>query len=289
MLTIDKDFIKGIAKIRDEESHKGDYGHLLIVGGCQAMPGAALLATNAALRSGCGLVSLHSTSRTLTAAAISMPSAMLSEDSGNVFSEIPWNINQYSAIVAGPGLGKNEQTVKALEGLMTEARNAGIPMLLDADALNIISEHREMLGLIPAGSVLTPHAGELRRLIRYNDEAEKEREIAGLCKMTGCTVVAKLHRTVIYSPGTAEGETVKAVNTTGNAGMAKGGSGDVLAGLVGGLMARGYDAFGAAAMGVWIHGYAGDCLTAEYTAESYSSKDLAENLFRGFLVISRQD
>ncbi|MGM9747769.1 MAG: NAD(P)H-hydrate dehydratase [Candidatus Cryptobacteroides sp.] len=152
-----------------------------------------------------------------------------------------------------------------------------------------------MLGLIPEGSVMTPHPGELRRLIPSCFESReclcdgKERDAAAteLCKITGCTVVAKAHRTVIYSYIPEKEVIIKAINTTGNAGMAKGGSGDVLTGLIGGLIARGYEAFDAAALGVWVHGFAGDCLTEMFTAEAYSSKDLIDYLNKGFLEIYR--
>lgn len=295
MITVDKEYLKTIAKVRDEESHKGDFGHLLVVGGCQSMPGAALLATGAALKSGCGLVSLHSTSRTLSAAAISLPSAMLSEDGGDVFSRVPENLGKYSAIAVGPGLGRAELTAEALSAMMAEAKEKHIPMVLDADALNIISEHREMFGLIPEGSVMTPHPGELRRLVpscdrlrtSFADDKEMDAAASELCRISGCTIAAKAHRTVIYSYKPGKEEIIWAVNTTGNAGMAKGGSGDVLTGLIGGLIARGYEAFDAAALGVWIHGYAGDCLTGIFTAESYSSKDLIDYLYKGFLEIYR--
>jgi NAD(P)H-hydrate epimerase len=127
---------------------------------------------------------------------------------------------------------------------------------------------------------MTPHEVELRRLISWSTPEEKELELKALCKETGCVIVAKSHLTEIYTP---EGE--KYVNTTGNAGLAKGGSGDVLTGLVGGLLARGYSALEAATLGVWIHGRAADVLTAKYTAEAYSSRDLIDALYFGFKAL----
>ena len=257
---------------RENESHKGNYGHLLIVAGCQSMPGAAVLATGAALVSGCGLVTLHSTERALQAVVNNFPSAMLSEDHGDFFSRVPESLERYSAIAVGPGLGRDAQTAEALRTLLSSAKD--IPMVLDADALNLISEHPEMMGLIPKGSILTPHLGELRRLEPFNDGPEAAESLAA---KSGSVVVLKGYHSRIFVP-----DGISLVNATGNPGMAKGGSGDVLTGLVGGLLARGYSALDAAALGVWIHGFAGDRLTEARTAEAYSSRDLIDWIHMGF-------
>ena len=277
MIHIDVSYLKPVLKERENDSHKGDYGHLLIVAGCQTMPGAALLATGAALGSGCGLVTLHSTERALQAAVVNFPSAMLSENAGACFDRLPEQLDRYSAIAAGPGLGRAPETARALERLLTAAKEADIPMVLDADALNLIAADQALPDLIPAGSVLTPHLGELRRLVPQ----PTEEAIRAFSCRTGSVIVVKGYQSRVYTP---EGECF--VNTTGNPGMAKGGSGDVLTGLVGGLLARGYSAQDAACLGVWIHGYAGDCLTRERTTEAYSSRDLIDRLYEGFLKLS---
>ena len=282
MHKINPKFLRPLLKKRETISHKGDYGHLLLIGGCQSMPGAAVLATGAALKSGCGLVTLHSTARAVQAAVSAFPSAMLSEDGGECFSRVPDGLLRFTAIAVGPGLGRTAQAEETFASLLTRVKEqeSPIPMVLDADALFILAAHPELMKLIPAGSVMTPHEVELRRLISWNTPEEKELELKTLCKETGCVVVAKSHLTEIYTP---EGE--KYVNTTGNAGLAKGGSGDVLTGLVGGLLARGYSALEAAALGVWIHGRAADALTAKYTAEAYSSRDLIDALYYGFKAL----
>lgn len=277
MIQIDESYLRPVLKVRENDSHKGDYGHLLIVAGCQTMPGAALLATGAALRSGCGLVTLHSTERALQAAVVNFPSAMLSENAGACFDRLPEQMDRYSAIAAGPGLGRAPETARALERLLTAAKEADIPMVLDADTLNLIAADQALPDLIPAGSVLTPHLGELRRLVPQ----PTEEAIRAFSCRTGSVIVVKGYQSRVYTP---EGECF--VNTTGNPGMAKGGSGDVLTGLVGGLLARGYSAQDAACLGVWIHGYAGDCLTRERTTEAYSSRDLIDRLYEGFLKLS---
>ena len=274
---VDADLLRPKLKYRENDSHKGDYGHLLIVAGCERMPGAAVLAAGAALKSGCGLVTLHSTPRALQACVNSFPSAMLSEVDGDHLCGIPDSIDRYNAIAVGPGLGKHPDMEAALRKLIDSAKRNGIPMVLDADALNILAAEGDMLDSFPSGSVMTPHLGELRRLVSFNDDKEKEAAVLGLCRRTGSVVLVKGYHTRIYTPA---GERYE--NTTGNPGMAKGGSGDVLTGLIGGLMARGYSALEAAMLGAWIHGYAGDALTKDYTAEAYSSRELIDYIKHGF-------
>ena len=275
-IQIDSSLLRPVLRPREVDSHKGDYGHLLVVAGCQSMPGAAVLAAGAALRSGCGLVTLHSTPRALQGAVDNDPSAMLSEEPGEAFSRVPESLDRYTAVAVGPGLGRGAQTADALHELLCAAKKAGIPMAVDADALNLLSEHPAWMANLPAGSVLTPHLGELRRLAPF-DKGDEEKAARELSVRSGCVVVMKGFHTKVFTPdGTC------LVNTTGNPGMAKGGSGDVLTGLLGGLLARGYAPADAAALAVWIHGFAGDVLTQERTAEAYSSKDLIDRLYQGF-------
>ena len=277
MNRIDPAYLRPRLLQRAEESYKGDYGHLLVVAGCQTMPGAAVLATGAAVRSGCGLVTLHSTSRALQAVVSRFPSAMLSEEPGEAFSRVPVPLDRYAAIAVGPGLGRRPETEDALLMLLKAARDRRVPMVLDADALNILSEVPDWQACLPAGAVLTPHLGELRRLLPFGSDAERDRRVQALCIAAGCTLVMKGFHTRVFTP---DGNCL--VNTTGNPGLAKGGSGDVLTGLLGGLLARGYAAPDAAALAVWLHGRAGDLLTEERTAEAYASLDLVDCLHRGF-------
>lgn len=253
--------------VRDNESHKGDYGHLLLVCGSDNMPGAAVLAVGAALRSGCGLVSLHSSSRVCDIVAGRFPSAIFS--SGFSFPDM----DKFSAVVVGPGLGLSSGNI--VSELIENCREKGKRMLLDADALTFLAMHPMEL---PLNSVLTPHDGELRRFGEWKND--KSEVAAALSRQYGCIVVSKGYHTRIFAPdGSVH------INGTGNPGMAKGGCGDVLAGLVGGLMARGYDSLTAAVAGTWIHGFAGDCLTDERTAEAYDSLDLVYNLHKGFKAL----
>ena len=267
-VTIDKELLSTLLLKREDDSHKGDYGHLLIVAGCERMPGAAVLATGAALKSGCGLVSLHSTGRALQAVAIN--SVMPDLES-----------RHFTAIATGPGLGKAAETRIALLELLRAARGKKIHIVLDADALNILSETDNWQALIPEGSILTPHLGELRRLFPAVGNDDAEPTIRNFCEKTGSVLVRKGFHTRVYTPS---GDCF--VNTTGNPGMAKGGSGDVLTGLTAGLLARGYSPVDAAILGVWIHGYAGDILSENFTTEAYNSRDLIDAIWRGFALLS---
>ena len=277
MISITPDYLQSLLLHRENNSHKHDYGRLLIIAGCETMPGAAVLATGAALRSGCGLVRLHSTGRALQAVVNAYPSAMLSDDYGEHFSSLPEHLERYDAIAVGPGLGWSPGTLNVFMDLLSEACRLRIPTVLDADALNILSVLPEWAELVPPGSVLTPHKGELKRLLPCDSDQERETLAWELCAETGCCIVMKGYHSRVFTP---DGTCFE--NTTGNPGMAKGGSGDVLTGVIGGLMARGYPARDAAPLGVWLHGYAGDVLTAEKTAEAYDSRDLIGKLSAGF-------
>ena len=277
MISLTTEYLRPKLLHRERNSHKHDYGRLLIIAGCETMPGAAVLATGGALQSGCGLVRLHSTARALQAVVNCFPSAMLSEEYDDFFHTVPEKLERYNTIAIGPGLGWSPGTLNSFMDLLAEARSRHIPMVLDADALNILSVLSDWTELIPAGSVLTPHKGELKRLLPSKSDEERETLAWELCAETGCCVVMKGYHSRVFTPnGTCY------VNTTGGPGMAKGGSGDVLTGLIGGLMARGYSAEDAATLGVWIHGYAGDVLSAERTEEAFSSRELIDKLYLGF-------
>ena len=281
-IRIDADYLRPILSHRENVSHKGDYGHLLIVAGCQNMPGAAVLATGAALKSGCGLVTLHSTERALQAAVNSCPSAILSEDPDICFSRVPDSIGRYSAIAVGPGLGRKPQTLDAFSSLLSFSLKDKVPMVLDADALNLLSSNPTLLDFIPDGSVLTPHMGELERFSSSSFSGGADEIASELSSRTRSVVVLKGYQSRVFTP-----DRRLLVNTTGNPGMAKGGSGDVLTGLIGGLLARGYRSIDAAALGVWIHGRAGDFMTEVCTAEAYNSSDLIDSLWEGFVYLER--
>ncbi|MDR1593752.1 MAG: NAD(P)H-hydrate dehydratase [Prevotellaceae bacterium] len=268
---IDETLIESLKKRRSKFGYKNIYGHALLVCGSKNMIGAAILATGAALRSGCGLVSVHIPYDERVALQTKFPSAILSFDKSGYFSEIPDEICKYNAIGTGCGLGTHPETMKTFETLLKSVK---IPMVIDADALNLLSMNKELLKHIPENSILTPHLGELKRLVgEWNSEENKNRKITNLSSETKSIIVVKGAHTAICLP---DGEIY--FNSTGNSGMAKGGSGDVLTGLITGLLARGYNSFEASVLGVYFHGLAGDKACEKYGCESMNSLDLIEFL-----------
>ncbi|WP_029904601.1 bifunctional ADP-dependent NAD(P)H-hydrate dehydratase/NAD(P)H-hydrate epimerase [Prevotella sp. 10(H)] len=268
---ITEELIENIKLKRSKFGHKGTYGHALLICGSKGMAGAAVLSTGAALRSGCGLVTLHIPESERFAVQATYPSVILSLDSGYQFSELPPNLSAYTSIGIGPGLGQSTETTEALRQTLNTVYN---PVVLDADALNIISEHYKLRPKIPAGSILTPHPKELERLIgKWQNEEEKLDNVKRLAANLKSIIVVKGAHTMIYMP---DGRCY--FNSTGNSGMAKGGSGDVLTGYITGLLARGYKSEHAAILGVYMHGLAGDKAAAKYGLEGMNSRDLIDDL-----------
>ncbi len=288
----DRDFVRSLAAYRPsrtEFGHKGDFGHALLICGSRSMPGAALLAAGGALRSGCGLVTAHIPECLSTAMAVGWPSAIQELDRADCFSLVPGGLDKYRAVGIGCGLGQDLQSVTALGALLEKVAttassdivrevtnvntNVTTPcILLDADALNIVAAKREYLKKLPPLSIVTPHVGELKRLVGdWKSEEEKLQKVDELAREYSLIVVLKGAHTMIVSP---DGR--KIFNSTGTPGMAKGGSGDVLAGLITGLVARGYPAFEASVTGVYIQGLAGEIAARRYGAEAMNSADIIE-------------
>jgi NAD(P)H-hydrate epimerase len=262
-------FMDAIKLPRSKFAHKNRYGHALLVCGSKTMIGAALLAAGAALRSGCGLLTLHVPESERRAAQVFCPPALLSLDKASHFSELPSGLSNYSAIGIGCGLGQHKATEKALTKLLETVKQ---PVVLDADALNSIARNRELQELIPPFSILTPHLGELRRLTgSWNSEEQKLEKVRTLAARLQSIIIVKGSHTMIC---TNDGRFY--FNSTGNSGMAKAGSGDVLTGLITGLLARGYSSEHAALSGVYYHGLAGDKAAEIFGRESMNSRDLID-------------
>ncbi len=264
------DDIASIVMPRRKFGYKNQFGHTLLICGSVGMSGAAILATSAALRSGCGLVTTHIPAEERFALHASCPPAIASLDSAQCFSTLPSDIDKYNSIVVGCGLGVNEQTVQALTELL---KSYNKPMVIDADAINIIASNQELLTLIPENSILTPHLGELKRLQAWSSEEDKLTKIKALAKKIKCYIIVKGAHSAIYTP---EGSVL--FNSSGCSGMAKAGCGDILAGLLGGLIARGYNSLHSAMLGVYIHGVAGEKAQDYYGAESMNSSDIIDFL-----------
>lgn len=261
--------IKPLIKHRLKFTNKADYGHALLVCGSATMTGAAVLATGAALRSGCGRVTTHLPERESFVININCPAAMVSHDPGDYFSTVPNCLERYTTCGVGCGLGRHKNSVRALEQLMVEFAR---PMVFDADALNIIAANPGLRSKIPAGSVLTPHLGEFERLVgKWDSEKHKLELLRELAAETDSVVALKGYHTVVC---TNDGKLY--INSTGTAGMATGGAGDVLAGLITGLMARGYSDRYAALLGVYVHGMAGEKSADFYGIEGMNSSDIID-------------
>lgn len=296
--TIDGNLVSSMALPRPEFGHKGSFGHALVIAGSSRYPGASMLCTGAALRSGCGLVSTLVPAFSAAAMLAVNPSAIILQHDRPCIAEVPDTLSGYSSIVAGPGIGQAPETRAALRTLLLRvADNRNIrSLVLDADALNIISSDPALFRLIPPGTVMTPHPGELARLLRaaldcgfldnedalatpcsmagdipWHGDMHKIRLVMQLCRKTSSVMTVKGAHTMVCSP---DGKCF--FNMSGNPGMAKGGSGDVLAGLIAGLAARGHDPLSAAILGVWHHGVAGDMAARKRGQESMNASDILE-------------
>jgi hydroxyethylthiazole kinase-like uncharacterized protein yjeF len=245
------ELIDGILQPRKKFSHKGTYGHALLIAGSYGKTGAAVLAAKSCLRSGVGLLTVHLPKSGYTIMQVTNPEAMVSVDSHEKIITDEISVTKFSALGIGPGIGIEDETQKAFYHLLKQVKQ---PLLLDADALNILSLHKDWLEQVPPYSILTPHPKEFERLAgkAANDFERHEMQIE-FSKKYKLIVILKGAHTCISLPS---GECY--FNTTGNPGMAKGGSGDVLTGLITGLLAQGYDSLPASLLGVFIHGYAGD-------------------------------
>jgi len=270
---------------RRPESHKGDFGRTLLIGGSRGMSGAIGLAGIAALRGGTGLVTLAVPDVCLDAVASYEPSYMTAplpnDDAGRIVLAAKDIISQLSAgvtcLACGPGLGRSDELTELVAWLYETATQ---PIVVDADALNALSSTSE--GLPPAGGprILTPHPGEFRRLI---GDATSELSVESLRARTiqvagdhGVVVVLKGHRTLI-----TDGDRVT-YNTAGNPGMATGGSGDVLTGVITALVCQGLPPFEAAQLGVHVHGLAGDIAAEKLGQVSMIARDVADHLPEAF-------
>lgn len=269
---IDEAFVKNIYKPRKRFSHKGTFGHALLIAGSHGKMGAAVLAARGGLRSGVGLLTIHIPAAGLQIMQTAVPEAMCEIDKhDDINTSLPDNIDAYNVAGIGPGVGKDNATASMLETLLQKMNR---PVVLDADALNIISVRQHLLNALPSHSVLTPHPKEFERLFgKTGNDFERIRLAQDKAKRYNVIIVLKGGRTFIATPS---GKSY--FNSTGNAGMATGGTGDVLTGIITGLVAQGYTPEESAVFGVWWHGLAGDIASNYYTQESLIASDIPEAL-----------
>lgn len=255
-------------KHRKDFSHKGDYGHSLLIAGNAGKMGAALLAAKACLRTGTGLLTVSVSTENLPILHIAIPEAMA------MIREDDNSFDAFTAIGIGPGLGKSEEARKMVATVLQQFKK---PMVIDADALNIISLHKELLAQIPEGSILTPHPKEFERLVGVcENDFERLNKTIELSKQYPIVVVLKGHFTLIAADGKGW------LNKTGNAGLAKGGSGDALTGMITALLAQKYEPLQAALTGVYLHGLAADLALENQSEESLLASDVIDAIGRAY-------
>lgn len=264
--------VNSYIKIRSRQSHKGTYGHALILAGSYGKMGAAVLSAKACLRSGVGLLTMAVPHCGYEILQISVPEAIcLADENQKILFQFP-EIKAYGAIGIGPGIGCDNLTAYLLKQLLI---NANQPLVLDADAINIISKHKELLDLLPENTVLTPHIKEFERLVgpitTVEDRFIKVQEFSVRMK---CIVVLKDAYTCVCS---SKGDFF--FNTSGNQGMATGGSGDVLTGIITGLLAQNYEPLSAALIGVFKHGVAGDIAAINKGYNAMIASDIIDSLW----------
>lgn len=267
--------IQSRIKKRDKFSHKGTYGHTLLISGSYAKMGATVLAAKAALSSGVGLLTIHAPKCGVVILQTTVPQAMLIADENEKYLKDSVDYSTFSTVGIGPSIGKNEATANLLKQLFN---NFSKPILLDADALNILSENKEWIKLIPSNSILTPHPGEFQRLVgKWKNDEEKLRLQINFSKENKLFVVLKGAYTSISCPN---GKVY--FNSTANAGMAMGGSGDILSGMITALLAQNYTPLDAAIVAVYIHGLAGDKAAEAKGQMAMIAEDIIENIAVAF-------
>jgi NAD(P)H-hydrate epimerase len=273
---ITEDLIKGLVKKRDKYGHKGNFGHALIIAGSYGKMGAAQLAVKACLKTGVGLLTAYVPECGYQIMQMAVPEAMtLTDPDEKQISAIP-SLEKFTTIGIGPGLGTDEATIKAITALLQEYTQ---PMVIDADGLNILAKKQELLKCLPPDSILTPHPKEFERLAgETSNEYERLEVLEKFARHYQVVVVLKGAHSAIATPS---GEVY--FNSTGNPGMATGGTGDVLTGIITSLLAQKYAPAEAALLGVYFHGLAGDCAATEQGLNALTASDLISHLPQAFV------
>ena len=277
---IEGHFIAGMLHKRNRHAHKGHFGRALIAAGQKGMMGAAVLAVSAALKSGSGLVYALVPDCGLDILQVSAPEAIVLHGHGKEkLSTVP-DLAPYNAVGVGPGIGTSPGVIAFLERMLEAA---GIPLVLDADALNVIAGQPDLLHKLPKGSILTPHPGEFERLFGpAGDDPARLSLLMEKAKSLQLYILLKGANTALATP-----EGTVWFNSTGNPGMAGGGSGDVLTGLITGLLAQGYSPEQACLIGVYVHGLAGDLAATLHGEEAMTARDILQQIGGAFITVKR--
>lgn len=276
---IKHDLVRSLLVPRELASHKGQFGHGLLIAGSEGMIGAAVLAAKGCLRSGIGKLTVHSPQCGIEILQIAIPEAMVNkDDSFYSVTDLRRDLSDFSAVALGPGMGSSESTQKFLRNFLSHSTSS---LIIDADGLNFLSKNLGMLDFLPNGTILTPHLGEFERLVgSWETTEERDAKQQALSDRYGLVVILKGHNSRISIP-----KKIAYRNTTGNPGMAKGGSGDVLTGIILGFLAQGYLPETAAVLSVYIHGRAGDLAAEKYSVQGMLPSDLIKEIPNVFLEI----
>ena len=276
---VDKQTISSIYQPIIATTHKGIQGHAMLIGGSYGKMGSICLSSKAAIKSGCGLVTAFIPKCGYDIVQIAVPEVMvLTDDQDSCISNIHFNITP-DAIGIGPGLG---QDIATQQGLYKFLKYNSIPLIIDADALNILALHSDWLSLLPPKTIITPHLKELERLIgKWNSEAELFEKTIAFSKKHQLIVVMKGAPTYIVY-----GE-LEYQNTTGNAALATAGSGDVLTGVITSLLAQSYEPINAVLLGVYLHGLTADIALPETGYQSFIASDIISYLGKAYLSLSQ--
>ena len=278
--TIDRTFVKGLMLHRDDFAHKGSMGNALLIAGSRGMAGAAILAARACMRSGVGKVTALTPQCNIDIMQTAVPEAVCLVDRENYYSEAV-DTDAYQAVGIGPGLGREEGSALAL---MSQLQQTSSPVVLDADALNMLGSHGSWVQQLPSNIILTPHPREFDRITGKRSTSDYERLAMArdMARDLCAYIVLKGHYTAVCLP---DGSVM--FNTTGNAGMATAGSGDVLTGILTALLARGYSRRNACLVGVYLHGLAGDLAAMNMGKESLIASDIVTYLPEAFKELEK--
>jgi len=267
-------------KPRNKWSHKGTFGHSLIMGGSFGKIGAATLATKAALKIGSGLVTAYIPKCGYQILQISVPEAMVEVDCDNLLTYFNFK-TKASVIGIGPGIGTSEKTMLGFETFIKENK---LPLVVDADAINLLSKNPSLISFLPKNTILTPHPKELERLIGvWDNDYEKLNKAVEFSSKTNTILVIKGAHTVIID------SEFMYFNSTGNPALATAGSGDVLTGIITGLVAQGYEPRNAAIFGVYLHGKTAELATQNTSYETFTASTILDYLSEAILDLFKQE
>lgn len=273
----DQALIKKVFRPRNDFAHKGSFGHAMVIGGSYGKTGAVVLAVSACMRSGAGLVTAYVPQCGYTILQTAVPEAMtITDHDDKIIIQPPSELNKCNALGMGPGMGTDEATQKVVSFIIRRFKK---PMVIDADGLNCIALQPELIAQLCRNTILTPHPKEFERLFgACENDFDRMQKARNEARKNGIIVILKGHHTLVALPDGAA-----YFNATGNPGMAKGGSGDALTGVIAALLAQGYPPAEAALLGVYLHGRAGDLAAAIHSREAMTASDLIGCLSKVFL------